>query len=115
MCWAVVVHAFNPGTWEAEAGGTLWVQCQPGLQELVPGQAPKQDRETLSQKTKTNTNKQTNKQKEKKIGNLTESNLQIQFNAYQKSSKILHRPVEKNSQLHMEKQKPQESHNIPVH
>jgi hypothetical protein len=22
-CWAVVVHAFNPSTWEAEAGGFL--------------------------------------------------------------------------------------------
>jgi hypothetical protein len=22
-CWAVVAHAFNPSTWEAEAGGFL--------------------------------------------------------------------------------------------
>jgi hypothetical protein len=28
--WAVVAHAFNPSTWEAEAGG--WVLGQPGLQ-----------------------------------------------------------------------------------
>jgi hypothetical protein len=27
----VVVHAFNPSTWEAEAGD-FWVQGQPGLQ-----------------------------------------------------------------------------------
>jgi hypothetical protein len=27
----VVVHAFNPSTWEAEAGG-FWVRGQPGLQ-----------------------------------------------------------------------------------
>ena len=29
----VVVHAFNPSTWEAEADGSLWVQDQPGLQK----------------------------------------------------------------------------------
>jgi hypothetical protein len=46
----VVPHAFNPSTWEAEAGGflssrpawsTKWVPGQPGLH-----------RETLSRKTK---------------------------------------------------------------
>ena len=26
------MHAFNPSTWEAEAGGSLWVQDQPVLQ-----------------------------------------------------------------------------------
>ena len=26
-----MLHAFNPRTWEAEAGGSLWVQGQPGL------------------------------------------------------------------------------------
>ena len=25
------VYDFNPNTWEAEAGGSLWVQEQPGL------------------------------------------------------------------------------------
>jgi hypothetical protein len=49
----VVAPAFNPSTWEAEAGGflssrpawsTKWVPGQPGLY-----------RETLSQKTKTKT------------------------------------------------------------
>jgi hypothetical protein len=53
----VVAHAFNPSTWEAEAGGFLssrpawsteWVPEQPGLY-----------RETLSQKTNKQTNKQT--------------------------------------------------------
>jgi hypothetical protein len=29
MGWAAVAHAFNPSTWEAEAGG---VRRQPGLQ-----------------------------------------------------------------------------------
>jgi hypothetical protein len=28
----VVAHAFNPSTWEAEAGGSLLVQGQPSLQ-----------------------------------------------------------------------------------
>ena len=37
----VVVHAFNPNTQEVEAGRSLWVQGQPGLQELVPEQALK--------------------------------------------------------------------------
>jgi hypothetical protein len=27
-----MVHAFNPSTWEAEAGGSLWIQDQPVLQ-----------------------------------------------------------------------------------
>jgi hypothetical protein len=52
----VVAHAFNPSTWEAEAGGflssrpawsTKWVPGQPGLY-----------RETLSWKTKQNKTKQ---------------------------------------------------------
>jgi hypothetical protein len=56
----VVAYAFSPSTWEAEAGGflssrpawsTKWVPGQPGLH-----------RETLSQKT----NKQTNKNKKEK-------------------------------------------------
>ena len=52
MGWAVVAHAFNPSTLEAEAGDFLslrptWSTGQPGLY-----------RETLSRKTKTN--KQTN-------------------------------------------------------
>jgi hypothetical protein len=47
MLVGVVAHAFNPSTWEAEAGGflssrsTKWVPGQPGLY-----------RETLSQKKK---------------------------------------------------------------
>jgi hypothetical protein len=57
----VVVHAFNPSTWEAEAGGFL--SLRPAWStEWVPGQ-PGLHRETLSRKTKTN--KQTNKQKPK--------------------------------------------------
>jgi hypothetical protein len=57
LCWAVVEHAFNPSTWEAEAGGFLssrpawsieWVSGQPGIH-----------RETLSWKNK-NKNKTKN-------------------------------------------------------
>ena len=46
----MVVPAFSSSTQEAEAGGSLWVQGPPGLQELVPGQAPKQHKETQSRK-----------------------------------------------------------------
>ena len=48
--WAVVAHAFNPSTWEAEAGRSLGVQDQPGLQELVPGWAPKVQRNPVLKK-----------------------------------------------------------------
>ena len=49
--------AFNPSTWDAEAGGFL---SQPGLQSEFPGQ-PGLYRETLSRK-----NKKRKKQKERK-------------------------------------------------
>jgi hypothetical protein len=46
----VVAHAFNPSTWEAEAGGFL--SSKPAWStERVPGQ-PGLHRETLSRKTK---------------------------------------------------------------
>jgi hypothetical protein len=47
-----VVHAFNPQTWEVEAG-TLWVRDHPGLQSetKLPRQA-KLHRKTLTQKKK---------------------------------------------------------------
>jgi hypothetical protein len=48
--WAVVVHAFNPSTWEAKAGGFL--SSKPAWStERVPGQ-PELHRETLSWETK---------------------------------------------------------------
>ena len=43
----MVVHAFNPSTREAEAGRSLWVRGQPDLWELVPGRAPKLQRNPL--------------------------------------------------------------------
>ena len=48
----MVAQAFNPSTREVEAGGSLSVRDQPGLQERVPGQEPKSYRETLSRKIK---------------------------------------------------------------
>ena len=48
----MVAHAFNPSTREAEAGGSLGVRRQPGLQELVPGQATKATEKPCLKKTK---------------------------------------------------------------
>jgi hypothetical protein len=49
---SVVAHAFNPSTWEAEAGGFL--SSRPAWStEQVPGQ-PGLHKETLSCKTKKN-------------------------------------------------------------
>jgi hypothetical protein len=52
-CWEVVVHTFNPSTWEAEAGGFLslmpawsteWVTEQPGLYREILSRKAKQKR-----------------------------------------------------------------------
>ena len=61
----VVAHTFNPSIWEAEAGG---VRGQPGLQKWDPGQQDSQGytEEPCLEKQ----NKQTNKQKTKKIQQL---------------------------------------------
>ena len=60
----MMVHACNPSTWEAEAGGFL--SSRPAwTTEWVPGQ-PRLHRETLSQKNKKTKNKQTNKNKKQK-------------------------------------------------
>jgi hypothetical protein len=53
----VVAHAFNPSTWEAEAGRFL-SQMPAWSTECVPGQ-PGSYRETLSQKKKKQKNKKT--------------------------------------------------------
>jgi hypothetical protein len=61
----VVVHAFNPSTWEGEAGGFL-ISRPAWSTEYVPGQ-PGLYRETLPQKRKKqNKTKQTNKQTKQK-------------------------------------------------
>ena len=50
----MVVHAFNPSTWEAEAGS---LSSRPAWsKEQVPGQ-PELHKETLSQKTTKNKTK----------------------------------------------------------
>jgi hypothetical protein len=53
-CWAVLVHAFDPSTWEAEEGGFLSSR-QPGLQSEF------QDSQGYAEKPVLE-NKQTNKQ-----------------------------------------------------
>jgi hypothetical protein len=59
----MVAHAFNPSTWEAEAGGFL--SSRPAWStEWVPGQ-PGLHRETLSRKTKNK--KQTKKNQQKRL------------------------------------------------
>ena len=59
---ALVAQAFNPSNLEAVVGESLWVWGQPGLQELVSGQAPTLQRIPVLEK-KHNKNKQTNKKK----------------------------------------------------
>ena len=67
ISWAVVAHAFNLSTWEAEAGGFL--SSRPAWStEWVPGQ-PGIYRETLSWKTNKQTNKQTKKPFNENQGN----------------------------------------------
>jgi hypothetical protein len=58
-CRAVVTHAFNPNTWEAEAGGFLSSR-PPGLQSEFQDSQGYTEKRCLKQ-----TNKQTNKQKTK--------------------------------------------------
>ena len=55
----MVTHTFNPSTWEAEAGRSLWVRGQHSLQSKFQDRLQSY-RETQFQKTKTN---QTSKQK----------------------------------------------------
>ena len=57
----MVAHAFNPSTWEAEAGGFL--SSRPACSTEGVSEHPGLNRETLSRKTKptnqTNKNKKT--------------------------------------------------------
>jgi hypothetical protein len=56
----VLTHALNPSAWEAEAGRSLWVQGQPGLQIKF------QDNQyCYTEKPCLETNKQKKKQKKK--------------------------------------------------
>ena len=54
-----MAHTFNPSTQEAEAGGSLWVRGQPGLQDLVPEHAPKLQRNPVSKRKKKTPNSYT--------------------------------------------------------
>jgi hypothetical protein len=65
----MVAHAFNPSTWEAEAGGflssrpswsTKWVPGQPGVQRN-----PVSKKQTNKKQQQQKTNKQQKKQKQK--------------------------------------------------
>ena len=59
--WAAVAHAFNPSTWEAEAGG--FMSSRPAwFTEWVPGQGYT-EKPSVSEKQ---TNKQTNKKPDRK-------------------------------------------------
>jgi hypothetical protein len=71
---AMVAHAFNLSTWEAEAGeflssrpawSTEWVPGQPGLHRKTLFQKKKQTNKKQKQKTKTK-NKNKNKKKQPK-------------------------------------------------
>jgi hypothetical protein len=68
--WAVVVHAFNPSTWEAETGGFLSSRPVWSI-ERVPGQ-PGLHGETLSQKTKKRKKKIERRKKKKKLSKCPE-------------------------------------------
>jgi hypothetical protein len=45
----IVVHIFNARTWEAEAGGSLWIQAQPGTLKVLELRGLHRD--TLSQQS----------------------------------------------------------------
>jgi hypothetical protein len=71
----VVMHAFNPSTWEAEAGRFLSSRTAWST-ECVPGQ-PELQRETLSKKKNTTKQVEVLKEKQKKhiqTGNGNEQN-----------------------------------------
>jgi hypothetical protein len=51
--WAVVEHTYDPSTWEAEAGGFLWVQGQLGLWSKFQGSQGYTEKKKQKTKTKT--------------------------------------------------------------
>ena len=70
----MVAHAFNPSTWEAEGGGALRGQGQPGLQSKSWAARAVTHKKTLSYKTK-QTNKQSKTKQKKTKHNTTQRNL----------------------------------------
>ena len=59
----VVVPAFNPSTREAEAGGSLYVRGQPGLQSECQDSQSCTEKPCLEKPKKPKTNKQNQKSK----------------------------------------------------
>jgi hypothetical protein len=57
----MVAHAFNPSTQKAEAGGSLSVQNQPGLQIKFQDSQGYTEKPCLEGKTNKQTNKKQNK------------------------------------------------------
>jgi hypothetical protein len=47
-----MAHAFNPSTWEAEAGGSLWVPGQPGMNGYTEKPCLKQTNKQIVLKSK---------------------------------------------------------------
>ena len=69
---AVVAHAFNPSTWEAEAGGS---EFEASLVYRVSSRTARViQRNPVSKKTKTKTKKQTKQNKTKTKQNKTKQN-----------------------------------------
>jgi hypothetical protein len=50
--WAVVAQTFNPSTWEAEAGRSLWMWSQPGLQSKFQANKGYKERPFIGNKSK---------------------------------------------------------------
>ena len=53
--WDVVVHNFNPSTWETEAGRSFWVQGHPGLQNKFQDSQGYSKKPHLEKQTKQST------------------------------------------------------------
>jgi hypothetical protein len=64
-CQAVVVHAFNPSTWEAEAGGFL--SLRPTVYRVSSRTARTTQRNPISKKKKTQNNNNNNNNNNKRM------------------------------------------------
>ena len=78
----MVAHAFNPSTWEAEAG-EFWVQVQPGLQIEFQDSQDYTEKPCLEKPNQTKliqTKQNKTKQKQVNIGNWIHTYIQLIFN-----------------------------------
>jgi hypothetical protein len=82
MSWAVVAYAFNPSTWEAEAGGFLSLRpawstefqdSQKKKKPVLKNKTKQTNKQTKNPKTHTHTHKTTTKQKNHEIVRLLEA------------------------------------------